>query len=266
MKTETKKRAPRGSKVNQKRKNTITGAVVLSLALVGVITIVALFINLIAGIFDNSERKAQFEKFISPVVMVDPVAFQSVNNADEHSLLMASMWNLLSNVSDATAYPEDEFGMMLIPASDLDVAAAGLFGSDVKLSHQTFGNNSINFEYSEENSSYTVPPMGYSVQYQPRVDKIKRRGKIFTLTVSYVNTNTTITNAEQSEDGVDKVMYYILEKTGRNKYIIKSVADNEKGEFTNTPVTSIPETDTTSSSISKTETESDISKTETSSK
>ena len=272
MKTETKKRERKPSKANKKRNSIIVGSVVLGFAVIGVITAISLIVGLFAAIFDDSDKKAEYEKFISPVVMVDPVAFESVSNADEHSLLMSSMWNLLSNMGENTTYPEDEVGMMLIPASDLNVSAASLFGSEVKLSHQTFGDTSITFEYNEENSTYTVPPMGYSVQYRPRVDKIKTRGKKITLTVSYVNTNTTITNTEASsgtesqlDDGVDKVMYYILEKTGKGKYVIRSVADNEKGEFTSAPTQNIS-SDTVSSGISKTETESDSTKTETSSK
>lgn len=270
MKTETQKRQRAPRKINKKRNNMVVGAVVLGFAVIGVITAISLVISLFASIFDDSAKKAEYEKFIAPVVMVDPVAFESVSNADEHSLLMSSMWNLLSNVGETSSYPEDEVGMMLIPASDLDVSAASLFGSEVKLSHQTFGDTSINFEYNEENSTYAVPPMGYAVQYRPRVDKIKTRGKKITLTVSYVNTNTTITNAETTsnsselDDGVDKVMYYILEKTGKGKYVIRSVANNEKGEFTSAP-SQTTSSDTVSSSISKTETESDVSKNESSS-
>ena len=272
MKTETQKRQRKPRKSNKKRNNIVVGAVVLGFAVIGVVTAISLIISLFASIFDDSDKKAEYEKFIAPVVMVDPVAFESVSGADEHSLLMSSMWNLLSNVGENSSYPEDDVGMMLIPASDLDVSAASLFGSEVKLSHQTFGDTSITFEFNEENSTYAVPPMGYAVQYRPRVDKIKTRGKKITLTVSYVNTNTTITNTEttsssttQLDDGVDKVMYYILEKTGKGKYVIRSVADNEKGEFTSTP-SQTTSSDTTSSGISKTETESDITKNETSSK
>ncbi len=269
MKTETQKkpRTKLTAKQKQKRNATVVGAGVLVLAIVGVITVISLVVSLFASIFDNSDKKAEFEKFISPVVMVDPVAFSSVNNADEHSILMASMWNLLLNVGENAAYPEDEYGMLLVPEGDLAVSAASLFGSEFTPSHQTFGNTSMTFEYNEETSTYTVPPQGFTIQYQPRVDKIKRKGKMYTLTVSYVNTNTTtITKTEsgsEQTDNVDKVMYYNLEKIGKNKYVIRSVADNEKGEFNKTTSQGAV-SETNSGLISKTE--SEISKKETSSK
>lgn len=254
MKTIFKRKS--GAKVSEatKKRNTIiTGAVVLGFALIGVVTVISLIISLIASAFDNSEEKAKFQQFIKPVVMVDPVAFASPNEADEHALLMSSMWNLLMKVGEDTAYPEDEYGMMTIPSSDLDVSAANLFGSDVKLSHQSFMNNSITFEYNEETLSYVVPPMGYTMQYEPRVDKIKRRGKTYTLTVAYINSNTAL-NTESTEKDYDKLMYYILEKTGKDKFVIREIRDVEGNEIN---ITSQPSTNqTTSSGISQTETES----------
>lgn len=266
MKTEENKRKVKlTAKERKKRQTKIVGAGVLALALVGVITVISLLIGLIASFFDDSDRKAKFEKFIAPVVMVDPVAFSDVGSADEHVMLMSSMWNLLQNVGETTSYPEDEYGMMLIPASDLDVSASNLFGSSAVLAHQTFGNTNINFEYNQETSSYTVPPMGYTVQYQPRVDKIKRKGKLYTLTVSYISSATNLTDDE--EIVADKQMLYVLEKTGKDKYIIKSVLDieGEAVSSSQSEVSSKP-IENTSSKISKTETSSDISKTETSSK
>ena len=254
MKTIFKKKS--GAKISEaaKKRNTIiTGAVVLGFALIGVITVISLIISLIASAFDNSEEKAKFQQFIKPVVMVDPVAFSSPSEADEHALLMSSMWNLLMKVGEDTAYPEDEYGMMTIPSSDLDVSAANLFGSDAVLSHQSFMNNSITFEYNEETLSYTVPPMGYTMQYEPRVDKIKKRGKTYTLTVAYINSNTSL-STESSEKDYDKLMYYILEKTGKDKYIIREIRDVEENELN---INSQPNnSQTTSSGISQTETES----------
>ncbi len=251
MKTILKRRPGAAkSEAAQKRTATITGAAVLGFALVGVITVISLLVSLLASFFDNSKQKEMFAQFIKPVVMVDPVAFSSVSNADEHVLLMSSMWNLLMNVGEDTAYPEDEYGMIIVPASDLDVSAANLFGSEAKLSHQTFGNTSITFEYNAENSSYIVPPMGYSMQYEPRIEKIKRRGKIYTLTVAYISTNTGFNQAENQED-YDKLMYYELQKTGKDKYIIRSIADTEdKSQNTSSQNTS---SKAESSGISKTE-------------
>ena len=252
-----KKGAPKNPEAIKKRTNIIAGSVVLSFALIGVITVISLIGSFTVSIFDNSEEKKKFETFITPVVMVDPVAFSSVSAADEHVLLMSSMWNLLMNVTDGAGYPEDEYGMMLIPSSDLDVSAASLFGSDAVLSHQTFGNTNINFEYDAENSSYIVPPMGYSVQYQPRVDKIKRKGKTYTLTVSYMTSNTAIgASAEDAEP--DKVMYYVLEKTGKNKYVIKAILDNKDGDVSSqiTSQATSSEKPVTSNSIAQPEVES----------
>ncbi len=223
MKTNQKTGA--AAAVQKKRRAVAVGATVLAFALVGVVTVAVLLTQWAISWFDDSEKKASFEKFIAPVVMVDPVAFSNVANADEHALLMSSMWNLLTGIGEnETTYPEDEYGMMLIPASDLDVSAASLFGSEVSLSHQTFGNTSLTFEYNAENSCYTVPPMGYNVQYQPRVDKIRRKGKMYTLTVAYMASSTTLAPSENTAKP-DKIMYYTLEKIAKNKYVIRAIQE-----------------------------------------
>ncbi len=260
MRTVTsKKQTAREKAAAKKRTTIIAGASVLAFALIGVITVVSLVIGFVASIFDNTEQKQKFEQFIAPIVMVDPVAFSEVSKADEHTILMSSMWNLLMNIGDGAAYPEDEYGMMLIPSSDLDVSAASLFGSTATLSHQTFGNTSINFEFNEETSSYVVPPMGYTVQYQPRVDKISRKGKKYTLKVAYITSTTVLGNTQENAEP-DKYMYYVLEKTGKDKYIVSAVFSEGEKENASSNVSSavsdISKDETESSSISKTETSS----------
>ena len=248
----TVKKAFADFETRKKRTNIIVGAGVLVLALIGAITVIALIINMFASIFDDSKKKLQFENFIKPVVMVDPVAFSDITKADEHTLLMSSMWNLLMNVGENTAYPEDEYGMMIIPSSDVSISAANLFGSDVNLTHQTFGNNNINFEYNAETESYIVPPMGYSIQYQPRVDKIKRKGKTYTLTVSYISSTANVGKTEDGSDS-DKEMLYVLEKTGKDKYIIRSIQD--PSDNVSSLVSSSSSNISDSSAITKTESE-----------
>ena len=255
-----KKQTAKEKAAAKKRTTIIAGASVLAFALIGVITVVSLIVGFVASIFDDTEQKQKFEQFIAPVVMVDPVAFTEVSKADEHTILMSSMWNLLMNIGDGAAYPEDEFGMMLIPSSDLDVSAASLFGSGAALSHQTFGNTSINFEYNEEASSYVVPPMGYTVQYQPRVDKISRKGKKYTLKVAYITSTTVLGNTQENAQP-DKYMYYVLEKTGKDKYVVTAVLDSEdQKENTSSTVSTvssgIAKDEAASSGISKTETSS----------
>lgn len=264
--TASKKQTAKSSEAAKKRTTIVAGASVLAFALIGVITVISLLIGFVASLFDDSEQRLKFEQFISPVVMVDPVAFSEVSKADEHVILMSSMWNLLMNIGDGAAYPEDEFGMMLIPSSDLDVSAASLFGSSVSLSHQTFGNTSITFEFDEETSSYVVPPMGYTVQYQPRVDKISRKGKKYTLTVAYITSTTVLGNTQENSEP-DKYMYYVLEKTGKDKYVITAIMDSETekeniSSQTQTTSSGIAQTETASSGISKTETSSEATSSE----
>ena len=75
---ETERR--RGSREQKSEKNNdkkikVLGGAVLGFAVIGIITVISLIVNLTVSVFDDSDRKAALEKFITPVVMVDPVAF-----------------------------------------------------------------------------------------------------------------------------------------------------------------------------------------------
>lgn len=84
---------------------------------------------------DNTKEKSEFEDYLLPVVMFDPVEFDSPEHADSLFLLQSSLWGTL--LSNTDKYTYDESAMLVVPASDLDVYAAKLYGPEIKLQHQT---------------------------------------------------------------------------------------------------------------------------------
>ena len=116
--------------------------------------------------------------------------------------------------------------MLLVPASDLDVAAKRLYGSGVALEHRTFSEGyDFFYIYSEETNTYSVPIMGQTASYVPKVVDIQKSGSNYTLIVGYVSP-TTLWNVSEdgsSESVPDKYLYYDLEKIDRNEFVIRSV-------------------------------------------
>ena len=214
-------------KINKRRKHkyfATVGAVLIGLAVIGAIAVCSTLVNLGIRVLDNTNQKETFEWKIYPLLMFDPATFDDPNQLDEVFILKTSLWSTL--LENRTKYEYNENGMLLVPASDLDVAAKSLYGESVVLKHQTF---SEGYEYfyifDEETNTYSVPVSGQTASYVPKVVDIKKDGNFYTLIVGYV-APTTLWNVSEdgsSESVPDKYLYYDLEKIDRGSYIIKAV-------------------------------------------
>lgn len=124
------------------------GGVFLVLAVIGLISVAGFCIRLTNQIMDNTREKSKFEEYLLPVVMFDPVEFDSPEHADPLFLLQSSLWGTL--LSNTDKYTYDENAMLVVPASDLDVYAAKLYGSDIKLQHQTIEDFDFTYPYDRK--------------------------------------------------------------------------------------------------------------------
>lgn len=219
---------PRARKIIDKRRKhkymATIGAVLIALAVIGSVAVCSALINLGARILDDTSRKEDFEWKIYPLLMLDPATFENPAQLDEVVLLKTSLWSAL--LENRTRYSYDDYGMLLVPASDLDVAAKKLYGDAVVLEHQSFSEGyDFYYLYDEETNTYSVPVMGQTAAYVPKVVEINKEGNIYTLIVGYV-APTTLWNVSEdgsSESVPSKYLYYDLEKIDRNEYVIKSV-------------------------------------------
>lgn len=189
------------------------GGVFLVLAIVGLISVAGFCIRLTNQIMDNTKEKTKFEDYLLSVVMFDPVEFDSPEQADPLFLLQSSMWAALLDNPDKYTY--DESAMLVVPASDLDVYAAKLYGAGVKLQHQTIEGFEASYPYDAQTKTYGVPVMGQTSQYTPKVTKIVKKGDLYTLTVGYIPPGTlweTAVGGAKYEPEPDKYMIYQLKK------------------------------------------------------
>lgn len=202
------------------------GMTVFVLAGVGLAAVAFAVVGMVRGLLDDSDKMAQYESFIRPVVMMDPVPFKGIENVEEGMLLQSSLWAVLLG-EGRSGYSYDDAGLLLVPSSDVDVAAATLFGPSVKLTHQTFDDYDASYLFDPELSVYRVPVVA-KVAYSPKVESIAKDGADgLILTVGYVapgNIWTTGTKASQTEPTPDKYLYYDLAKWDKG-YYIKSVRD-----------------------------------------
>lgn len=142
-------------------------------------------------------------------------------------LLQSSLWSAMLGEKRAS-YQEDPLERVMVPASDVDVACARLYGPDVKLEHQTFTINYVdNYVYDEETRTYYVPVTGQVGMYTPSVERVVKKGDVYTLTVGYLQPTTAWTQATADKDGkpeADKYMIYELKKV-KDHYQLTAIRD-----------------------------------------
>ena len=206
------------------------GGVFLVLAVIGLVSVAGFCIRLTNQIMDNTKEKSKFEDYLLPVVMFDPVEFDSPEHADPLFLLQSSLWGTL--LSNTDKYTYDESAMLVVPASDLDVYAAKLYGPEIKLQHQTIEDFDVTYPYDPETKTYGVPVMGQTSQYTPQVTKIEKKGDLYTLTVGYIPPGTlweAAVGGSKYEPEPDKYMIYQMKKV-KDGYHILSIKGLDTSE------------------------------------
>lgn len=217
------------SQSNQRRKfrlGSLLGATIIIFALIGLVTVIIGSIKATSYILDNAGEKAKFEKIIQPVLMLDPPTFDSPANADKLFLLQSSIWATLYSDKKST-FTLDDMNMVVVPASDVDVEAAKLYGPDVKLEHQSFSDFEINYIYDESIKSYKIPASIQLNFYTAEVESIKKDGDLYILEVGYVppgNTWSMDMEGNTYEPTPQKYMIYELKKVN-DSFQIMAIKD-----------------------------------------
>lgn len=240
------------------------GALVLVLAAAGLVALIWLGINLTSQILDDSKEKEKFEKIIQPVLMFDPPAFQDVTTLTNTTVLESALWATMLGDKRET-YTYDAQGSLIVPASDVDVTSAKLFGPELQLEHQSFSSDfGISYEYSSSGKAYHIPVMSATALYTPRVDEIERDGDIYSLLVGYIPPGTawnTDISGKKTEPDPHKFMIYKLKKVN-NYYQLIAIEDPppEKqvtygaGAPAQNEIASVPQVDITQGEASQEET------------
>lgn len=220
------------SKNRRKRKYAAPiGGIFILFAALGVITVVYLSFKLTGAVLDNTNEKLMFENIVRPVVMFNPTPFEAPTDIENDDLLNFSMWSaLLGENKDKYTFGETQ--ELIVPASDLNVAAAKLFGPDVSLEHHSFDYFEMSYYYDEANSVYNVPVSVVFNVYTPSVETITKNGGFFELSVGFLPSGVswqTDFSGGQGKPLPEKYMNFIMQKT-KDGYCIVKVQD---------PVTSV---------------------------
>lgn len=199
------------------------GGVFILLAAIGVITVVVLSLRLTVTVLDNSQEKTRFEDIVRPVMMFDPVPFESPKDIEMSRLLLYSMWATLKS-ERAKNYTYNDSQELMIPASDLDVAATTLFAGELTLEHHTFTDYETTYIYDTDKKIYNVRISSQLYVPSPEVRDIVKEGDYYRLDVYYIppgNAWSTTFAGDRVSNFVDKHMYYYMVKSKDSYQIAK---------------------------------------------
>ena len=189
----------RGTRRGQRRFAALTGLIVLFLAIVGVVSLVFLSVKLVQKATDHTDLMIELRDLAAPLIEYQPTAFDSVEEADDETLLQAAIFRVteaerirqLREKTDTYNYETDDYGRLILPVEEINASFAALFGNTVSPHHQTLGEENgvaYTFEYDKANACYYVPVSISSSLYTTKTDAIRLRGGEAQIRINYALT------------------------------------------------------------------------------
>jgi hypothetical protein len=140
------------------------GLIVVILAAIGLVTVIVAGVKGIDMAIDKSRRYEEYEKILTPVVLIDPDSFDDVTKAQMSQLMEISLWSLLKNDVAPDSFPSNESGLA-IPKDAVEKEFIELFGTEITPVHGTIEGYGIDFTYDTATETYTVPLTGVTFPF-----------------------------------------------------------------------------------------------------
>ena len=167
------------------------GCIIILLAAIGLVTVIISAVNGIDTAIDKSKHYEEYEKILTPVVLIDPDTFESTENG------------------------------LSIPKSAVEEQFVELFGTEITPVHATIDGYGLEFPYDAKTETYTVPLTGVTPIYTPMVVDKSTSSDTVVLTVACLAGDAW----EQGENGdmiaptPDKYIKITLREKDENLYI-----------------------------------------------
>lgn len=224
------------------------GLLIIVLAVVGAVRAVTWGVDKIGQLTDDSELKAEYEAFLTPVVMNDPSPFDDISKANMAQLIDITVWSLLnSGEASPNEYElyEGETVGLLVPKADIEEEFERLFGKDIKPDHTKATESSYDFVYNPSLEGYIIPLTGVVPAYTPRVYKIDKKGSSVILTVGYLSSNDWAQDSQGNfiEPEPGKYMKITLRK-GSDTYYLSAIQATDASDVVYDKPTKTPNTTT----------------------
>lgn len=213
----------------------ILGAAALLLALIGLFTVFGWVVNALRTALDDSGRRASYADRLYGMVMLDPLAFDDVNDVDPGVFKQAAIWGTVyeihKNGESLDQYERDpDTGSAMIPKLEIDTYISNLLGPDYPITDGSFSTEEFVYQYNEEKQCYLVPVTSSVAQYTPEVEKISTSGGKMYVTVGYIPTTSNSTSGELSLTAPTepvKYMDYVFTRGENREWYLSALQESE---------------------------------------
>lgn len=173
----------------------------------------------------SSSYKNEYYQLLSPVVMNDPMPFDSPANADIQMVISSSIWKLITENGTQKYNQFDERGLSLIPKSDIIKASKELFGENynLNLNESIFG-SFFTFYCGEEN--FHISAISNQNACIPFIKELTELDDEVNLTVAYISRDDKFLKSgseKADEPSPIKYMRYTFKKNNDTSFYIYSV-------------------------------------------
>ncbi len=218
----TRKAKEEQARRTRRRMRQLIGLALTVLVVVGAVSIVRGGIDLAQNLVNDTSEVDTYNQRLSSLVWFDLLPFESLSAADPNALKQAVVWGVLNELGSEVEY--DDLGRPLVPAAQMDLFAAQLFGPDYKLEHGSFEDpvQSLSYEYDPVAKVYAATATGLNPQYMGNVVQIERlSGGIKRVTVGYVSTMNSNDELIPTLDlsHPSKYMDYFFRRDGNEYYL-----------------------------------------------
>ena len=226
------------ARLQRRRGRQALGLLITILVLVGFVTVLRAGVGLVAGLFDDTAQKPEYEDKLEGLVLFDPMPFDGIENIDDLTLREAAVWGCIYNIQETqggfdnyNTAPDTE--QLLLPSVEVDAYLARLVGPSFKLTHRSFEMEDMTIEFDESSQCYKIPVTGTVGYYRAVVTKLFKRSGQLHVTVGYIPTSSTDDSIiNQSSDTPTKYMDYLFERQSGSWYLTGLTESETKPDST----------------------------------
>ena len=226
------------ARLQRRRGRQALGLLITLLVLVGFVTVLRAGVGLVAGLFDDTAQKQEYEDKLEGLVLFDPMPFDGIENIDDLTLREAAVWGCIYNIQETQGgfdnYNTDpDTEQLLLPSVEVDAYLARLVGPSFKLTHRSFEMEDMTIEFDESSQCYKIPVTGTVGYYRAVVTRLFKRSGQLHVTVGYIPTSSTDDSIiNQSSDTPTKYMDYLFERQSGSWYLTGLTESETKPDST----------------------------------
>ena len=226
------------ARLQRRRGRQALGLLITILVLVGFVTVLRAGVGLVAGLFDDTAQKQEYEDKLEGLVLFDPMPFDGIENIDDLTLREAAVWGCIYNIQETQGgfdnYNTDpDTEQLLLPSVEVDAYLARLVGPSFKLTHRSFEMEDMTIEFDESSQCYKIPVTGTVGYYRAVVTKLFKRSGQLHVTVGYIPTSSTDDSIiNQSSDTPTKYMDYLFKRQSGSWYLTGLTESETKPDST----------------------------------